>query len=220
MYLAKQVRTDLHKIRQHFTGTVPYSKIIEILTPVLKKYRAKPLLLLDNVDKNLCVVSGIFDTQTRRMPITIEITCSAKGTSVRQAKKYWENFLFDIFEILLHENLHLCQFSYRDTNEMSYFFELDDGEKMTEEQEYFAMQDEIEAYGLSIALEILYQFPKKNPFDVLRDLNKNGSITYDLYQKKFHGTKWSDIRQLLLKKIYRWLNDCVDNDWGFYSTNK
>lgn len=219
MYLAPDIRTELQSIRSKFTGTMSYEKIIKILTPSLKKFRAKPLLLLVNMDKNYRTISGLFDRDVKRLPITIEIVCSANGKSLRHSKKMWDEFLFDIYEVMLHEHLHLCQTSFRDSSNMDIYLELDDDTELSKKQSYYAELDEIDAYGLSIALEILWKYPKRNPFEVLGNLKNEGIVTYDSYHEEFAGTKWDSIRQQLLKKIYRWLSDVVENNWGYEKTS-
>jgi len=213
--ISKKIRKEFDKIRPLFIGTLEYTKIIEILTPVLNKFRAKPLMLLENIDKRDCIIGGLYDSQMTRIPITLELKFSANSNKIKMSKGCWNSLLFDIYSILLHEHVHLGQMRNRRFEEFTMFQPLNSKMKMTEHQEYLAEWDEIDAYGLSIALEILYEFPNDDPFEVLRNINKKPTLTYGMYMEDFAGCDWRDIREMLLKKTYRWLHIVIENDMGF-----
>jgi hypothetical protein len=209
----------LKKIEPLFKGTLSYKKVITILRPILRKFRSKPLLLLANIEKNQCSVGGVYDTQAVRLPIAVEILFSSNSDEIKMPMKYWRNFLFNVFETIIHEHIHLCQMSCRSGDEWAQYHPLDDNALMTDQQSYLSELDEIDAYGHNIALEILYQYPKDDPFKILSDLKNRGIESYDMYLIDFNGTKWTDIRNDLLRKTYKWLNLILDNDWGWMEKN-
>jgi hypothetical protein len=216
VYIAKKLRDELYKVKDNFSGTMLYTDVINILTPVLKKFRAKPVLLLANGKKNDLFVGGCFDCYAKKLPIDIEITFSSKYDSIKLSKKRWEEFLFLIFHLVQHETIHLCQMSYRDDDDYSHYLCLDDFGEMTDNQTYLAELDELSAYASDLSHEILYNHPKLDPFVVLGSISNYNVSTYEYYKKVFSGKQWSAIKHKLLKNTYRWLGDAVKNNEGWY----
>ena len=73
--------------------------------------------------------------------------------------------------------------------------------------DYLAELDEIDAYVHDIAMEIREYYPKSDPMDVLRNINKRRKLwSWNYYRSAFKDSKdWSDVKTRLLKKTYLWL---------------
>jgi hypothetical protein len=87
---------------------------------------------------------------------------------------------------------------------------------MTEQQIYAAKLDELDALAHDCALEILYHYPKDDPFAVLRNIQKFPNVvSYVVYLETYEGCKWSNIKKYLLRKIYKWLKVIIEKNWQY-----
>lgn len=214
MIHAPKIRKEFHKIRHEFKNEMTYSEVMELFKPVLKKFRAIPLLLLHNIKKDDFTIGGSYDYWKTRIPITIEFGFSAHSDRIKLCNKMIDVLFFNVYEILQHEWIHLMQYSWR-TDENTGIISVDSNDKMNDNQLYHARKDEIGSYSHDIALEIFYQYPKENPFLILQNISEYGIVSYGMYEKAFNGSDWSTIKKKLLKLTYRWINDIITNKWQY-----
>ena len=72
--------------------------------------------------------------------------------------------------------------------------------------EYYGDADEIDAYAHDIATEIKRYYPNRNPYEVLKNINKTRKVhSYNYYRRTFSKCEWGGIKKQLLKKIFNWI---------------
>lgn len=205
MYITQKFVAEVNAIRQEFVGEMLYTEVIQKLDTILKKFRAKPVLFLDDRPKNDYSIGGQYEPSRKRRPISIDVCFSARYDKIKLSKKDWRGFIFVITQVVHHEHVHYCQNSHRGADSPIKYFILDDDADMTDEQKYFAEQDEIAAYAHDIAMEMVFHYPDIDPLVILRSLEKYPLESYKLYMESFAGTRWFDIRKELKKNIFKWL---------------
>ncbi len=157
-------------------------------------------------------VSGLFDSQgPKRKNIDIILHVSWGSDWYNVSEKNWNNFKFDLGQVLQHELIHRRQASYRMhlDDEYSLYYDVKAGANADKQNmDYLAELDEIEAYAHDIALEIQHYYPRTNPFKILATINRRRKLwSWNYYCRSFAGSEdWSEVRNRLLKKTYLWLS--------------
>lgn len=210
MYLAETINKVLESKREQLIGKTSYFHFCDVLNRAFRKiepYSFKYETYWDYSRENYSV-SGIYDMDKK---IKYVIFNFSKHTNEYYLKpKDWREFKFSVSQVCQHELIHQCQWSFREEFEWGKTEKLDfrnrEGD-ISEEQEYLADPDEIEAYGHDIAMEIAFHYPKKNPYDVLTNIEKHRKLwSYNYYKRIFKNEDWSQIRNRLLKKTYKWIS--------------
>ena len=121
-------------------------------------------------------IKGFFLWSRIHKPIEVILEFSTESPyfdwDVDQTRK--ERTFFYLSQTVQHELIHKAQNSRRDPN--TYFHDLyipiNHRKKGAAKDaiEYLSMLDEIDSYGHDIAMEIKYHYPKKDPYEVLRNI--------------------------------------------------
>jgi len=176
--------------------TVPqFTKLIRELVGTtdikVKTSRDKTVL------KNHIVVNGDYDQENDESnlpPITIYITYNSSQKKIAIKDINWPKLCLDLIECTGHEIIHQTQYRLRGFDIGPHIFvSLSPEEGKRREQEYLGNADEVEAYGYSIAIEILINdYPKKitNKYIVKTEM-------YKCYENAF-GREHKVVKQLLL----------------------
>lgn len=158
--------------------------------------------------KDYCI-GGLYSAETDK--IYMEFYLPRYDKIVDVTHDNWTCFKFLFSQTLQHELIHRYQYAVKD-EDLDYeewdHRGIDDLDP-EEERDYLRDSDEIQAYSHDIALEILYYYQNRNPYDVLRKIDKTKKVwSYNYYKKLFkkkHPQEWELIRKKLLKKAYGWL---------------
>lgn len=199
-----QVQRQIHKLRKAVAGRpfLLHSEIAELFDRHFKKFGARTEIHPIPKNKNFISVGGEFLIGRVRQPIVLQVAVSSHTDRVKVTKRGFEGVLFLLYQILLHELRHKYQYLFRDDDCQTMYIPLDDGAEMTEEQEYLAEMDEIDAYAGDIALELFFHCPKTWQEEMSQITHKKIQ-SYHYYLEIFAGTEWSDIRHQLMKKVYK-----------------
>ena len=208
MYLAPVIDGILESKKSKLVVRQTYFYI----TGILNRYFAKvePFTFryetYSDYSKEDFSVSGLYDMDTNKRYIVLNFPKSYKTFSIDDEK--WKEFKFAVSQVCQHEAIHQNQWQHRDYKEeggLSLDFRNMIGD-LDEDREYLSDIDEIDAYGHDIAMEIKYCYPKKDPYEVLRTIDRRRKLwSYTYYKKTFKGEEWSDIKKRLYKKIYLWM---------------
>lgn len=210
MYLAGIINDVLESKKDKLIGKSTPFYICNVLNRAFKKIEPFKFKFESYTDysKDDYSVSGIYDMDDDVKYIILNF--SKHKTFFLKPEK-WNEFKFAISQVCQHEAIHQCQWSMvtdpsiRSIEKDKLDFRNMEG-PISEEQEYLADPDEIDAYGHDIAMEIKYFYPKKDPYFVLNNINKHRKIwSYNYYKKIFKNEDWSEIRHRLLKKTYKWM---------------
>jgi hypothetical protein len=138
-------------------------------TAVVRKFIGTPDIMVKthkdaNVDKNQIVIAGCYDPEEDELnfaSITIYVTYNPIQKKIYARDIDWQQLCIDILEVSGHESVHQRQYRFRGFESApSMFISLTEDEQRRFEQEYLGNEDEIEAYGYSIATEV---FLKTSP---------------------------------------------------------
>lgn len=209
MYLAKTIDEVLESKKDKLIGgSTPFyicgvlNRAFRGIEPFNFRYETYP-----NYRKENYSVSGIYDQETDKKYIILNFSSASKVFKLTPEK--WKEFKFYVSQVCQHETIHQCQWSkvadpsLRLVTEKLDFRQEQD---VSEDKMYLADPDEIDAYGHDIAMEIRYCYPKKDPYEVLRDINKHRKLwSYNYYKRTFRYNDWSEIKNRLLKKTYKWI---------------
>lgn len=208
MYLAGLIDEVLESKKDKLLGRNNYFYVIDVLNRGFRKvepFKFRYETYAD-YDHNCYSVSGLYDTDNDQKHIIINF--SQKYKTIHLTPESWPDFKFSVSQVCQHESIHQCQWQYRDGVEFEKApLEFRNVEETSEEEQgYLADTDEIDAYAHDIAMEIKFYYPKKDPYWVLRNINRHRKIwSYNYYKKTFRGEDWSYIKHRLFKKTFRWI---------------
>lgn len=207
MYLSQQIDEILEVNKHKFIGHLPYSTVIRRLGMVFDfpkdlKFRHEQF---NDIDENEFSVSGLFDMTTNKKYIILNV--SQYTNHLNLTNYSFNDFKFFISQVIQHETIHQDQWQYREGTEEPVKLDFRNfSGTLDEERDYLSDIDEIDAYGHDIAMEIKYFYPKEDPYNVLKNINKKRKIpSYTYYKHTFKNTTWTKVKNRLLLKTYGWL---------------
>lgn len=208
MYLAGLIDNVLESKKDKLVGRSTYFYICDVLNRAFRnvepfKFRFETYYDYGREDYS---VSGIYDQDDDKKYIVLNFSKTCKTFTITPEK--WKEFKFSVSQVCQHESIHQCQWSMvSDPSLKEVTGKLDFRmEQVNDDKEYLADPDEIDAYGHDIAMEIKFYYPKKDPYDVLRNINKYKKLwSYNYYKKTFKGEDWTEIKHHLYKKTYKWI---------------
>jgi hypothetical protein len=211
MELGPQINQRLAQWKTKLIGRHRHEDLIKMLQSCLSPFGVKVKKQYDaNLDWQSIAVSGLFDSQIQRRNITLFLYFSWGSEWFRISEKNWKDLRFQLSQCVQHELIHRRQASYRQhlDNDYALYYDVKASNSLDKQtMDYLAEFDEIEAYAHDIAMEIREFYPRTNPYQVLRTINRRKRIwSWTYYQRSFKNSEdWSEVRQRLLKKTYQWL---------------
>ena len=207
MYLASVIDQILEDKKSKLIGRPSYFYITNTLNNSFKKtlpfkFRFETF---DDYGPDDFSISGLYDMEEDKKYIILNFPSEKKYHRI--TKDNWKELKFSISQVCQHETIHQLQWQHRklDGEPCELDFRNLSG-SMSEEKEYLADIDEIDAYGHDIAMEIKFCYPKKDPYDILRTIDSRKKLwSYNYYKKVYKGDDWSNIKKRLLKKTYQWM---------------
>jgi hypothetical protein len=168
----------------------------------IKVYGLESIGVLDNKFD----ISGLYDPeldQDSKQCILIEIQFPVRKPTflfdeTDLSFAHWHELAVDIASVVGHEFVHMGQFRRRHFNEGRYYRSKEKDLYFKENQEYYGMNDEIDAYAYTAAATVALEklvYRKKNA-----DIRK--TPTYQIYRHYFR--KDTKILDLLIKKGNRY----------------
>jgi len=140
------------------------------------------------VDPDMIIVSGFYDcyNDAQGLPHTEITLCYYPDQALYFPKLLdWSRLSFDIAECIAHEDIHRRQYQNKETLAPYSSKETDPGKKR--EQEYLGDEAEIDAYGYSIAAEVMAfgcKYTDCNMYRVYREVFDNDYSVVLKLQKK------------------------------------
>ena len=208
MYLAPAIDQVLEDKKSKLLGRPTYYQIAGTLTRAYKKadipfkFRFETF---DDYGPDDISVSGLYDMEEDIKYIILNFPKEQKHYTI--TNENWREFKFAVSQVCQHETIHELQWQNRETDgePCSIDFRNLTG-SISEEKEYLADIDEIDAYGHDIAMEIKFCYPKKDPYEILRTIDSRKKLwSYNYYKKIYKGDDWSKIKKRLLKKTFQWM---------------
>lgn len=127
------------------------------------------------VDPDMVVVAGLYDSNSEFLPsITVTMCYHPEQQTYFMDLLNWEQLSFDLAECIGHELVHRDQFKHKRKPSLKQYHSTHTDPKVNGEQEYLGSEDEIEAYGFSIAAE-MHVFSKP----------AHECVMYSVYQETF-----------------------------------
>ena len=194
MYLSASVDNLIEENKNNFVCKQSYCDLLHLFNKTFSSFRDLKVVIekFDDFGHNEYSFSGFYDMFENKRYVVLNV--SKKHRKFEISNPMWKDFKFLLSQVIQHETLHQCQWSYRPEEKEPVHVDFRDngmGQSKAEERIYLSCIDEIEAYGHDIALEIKYYYPKTNPFKVLRYINKYKKITsFFIYKKAFKGIEW------------------------------
>ena len=208
MYLAPIIDSVLESKKDKLLGKPTYFYITDVLNRAFKK--TEPFIfrfeLYEEYAKNEYSVTGLFDMLAGDRHVVLNLSKSVKTFSI--TPENWSRFKFQISQTCQHETIHRDQWAHRSTPanlDMTLDFRNITG-TITDNRLYLADIDEIDAYGHDIAMEIVFGYPGKDPYHILKTIDIRRKVdSYIYYKKTFGDENWDTIKNRLLKKVFLWL---------------
>lgn len=216
MYLAGKLHKEMDELLppEKFIGNeVTYTDLSKMINALLKPYNAKGRVARDrglNKKKRILFdISGIFHTDRNKFPVTITLHVPQNRDSLKLTRASYNLLRFDLSRVIQHEFIHLSQFTFR-PEESSRIISVSLSRPISKTRKddivYLSERCEVEAYAHDIALEIQWFYADKNPYSVIRNIDKYRLIpSYKFYKKVFKGTKWERVKKALLRKVVKWI---------------
>lgn len=215
MYLASKLDKEMDEnlppdkiIGKHIT----YTKLSKQLNAVLKPLGARVRVIKDKDLKgkrNTFYVSGYFDTENKKVPVTINVLVPPTKNGFTLSKTKYNYLRFAFSQVTQHEFIHKSQF----THNPDYFekkIRVYHSNRLSKKRikmiDYLTERCEVEAYAHDIVLEIKSYYPKKKPETVIAHIDKYKCLpSYNLFKQTFAGTEWLKLKESLLKRMWRWI---------------
>ena len=148
------------------------------------------------VDTNTIQVGGIYDPyedQDGYSSIEVTLYYNPDQKNMRFSDFDCATLFVDIVETLRHEYCHQEQYRKREWELPEPYCSKHADLALREEENYLGLPDEVESYGVSIAVQIFL----KNKFSVPRAVKKeiNNEVMYQMYQNVF-GKKHTVVDQV------------------------
>lgn len=212
LFLAKKIDNKLLTLEDKWKGRMRKTTMIRQLQDVLKPFGVTVLWETNpNLKARDYWIKAFYYWNRRQLPVELIWEFSEKGG------KYfnWNTFnvrhsLFVISQAIQHELIHKSQFVRRDPENYKFDYYQPINHRKTGAQkehiEYLSMFDEMDTFGHDIAMEIKYHYPKHDPYEILRTIDKRRHIiSYGYYKKAFKGLKWKPVHDRLLKNVHKWI---------------
>ena len=208
MYLAPAIDQVLEGKKSKLLGRLTYYQIAGTLTRGYKKAEIPFKFRFETFDDYGPAdisVSGLYDMVEDIKYVVLNFPKQQKHYSV--SNENWRDFKFAVSQVCQHETIHELQWQNRDTGGEPCTLDFRNlTGSISEDKEYLADIDEIDAYGHDIAMEIKYSYPNKDPYEILKTIDSRRKVwSYIYYKKTFKGDDWSNIKNRLLKKTYQWM---------------
>jgi hypothetical protein len=207
MFLAPVIDQTLESTKSKLLGRPSYSQITGVLNRAFKKtepFKFRYETYLDYGEHDFSV-SGLYDMEKNVKYVIVNFPREHSNFTI--SEKNWSELKFAISQVCQHESIHQNQWQFRELDGLPVALDFRNlSGDISEEKEYLAEIDEIDAYGHDIAMEIKYCYPNKDPYHILRTISGRKKLwSYNYYKKIFKGDDWSDIKKRLLKKTFLWL---------------
>jgi len=207
MYLSPRIFRTLDRNSEQFTGFLTERQIQRRLGRILKPYGVR---IHTACDSKGFMVSGWFDNDrpTHNVNLTIHLDYRLQGIDFEHGKKGWAHFRFLVSQVAQHELVHKMQQRSRYKNAEEHYYVTTSNKRWKQaSMDYLSEFDEIDAYAHDIAMEIKYRYPKKNPYDVVRNIMRHKKLkSLEFYKRVFKDcSDWEQTRTRLFKKIWRWI---------------
>ena len=208
MYLAPAIDQVLEDKKSKLLGRLTYYQIAGTLTRGYKKAEIPFKFRFETFDDygpEDISVSGLYDMVEDIKYVVLNFPKQQKHYSV--SNENWRDIKFAVSQVCQHETIHELQWQNRDTGGEPCTLDFRNlTGSISEDKEYLADIDEIDAYGHDIAMEIKYSYPNKDPYEILKTIDSRRKVwSYIYYKKTFKGDDWSNIKNRLLKKTYQWM---------------
>ena len=210
MYLSNTIDNAIEDNRDKFVCKQSYHDLLRVLNNTFN-YKDLQIVIekYEDFERNEYSLSGLYDMVEDKKYIVLNV--SKKHRKFEMSSRMFKDFKFLLSQVVQHESLHQCQWSYRPEEKEPCHVDFRDngmGQSIEEERIYLSCIDEIEAYGHDIALEIKHYYPKTDPLKVLRYVDRYKRITsFFIYKKAFKGIRWDNIKKRLLRKAFDWVKN-------------
>ena len=199
----------MSEIRDHYQEMIKYGESISTKKFTVPEFTRLIRSLIATTDirvrtardksilKNHIVISGTYDPEDDESnipPIVIYVTYSNTQKKILMKDIDWPKLCLDLIECSGHEIVHQTQYRLRGFDVgNTIFVSLSTEESKRLEQEYLGNSDEVEAFGYSIAVDILIkEYPKKI---TIKHISK--TAMFKCYEAAF-GREHKVVNQLLL----------------------
>ena len=205
--ITKPSKIDTSKVK--LSGTMTYKQIAQSIQkafPSLKvKFETSPQL-----GKGEFTIGAEFDTDTKKIIVYPQF--SEKGNTITWTDDGINTFRILLNDVIKHEQLHYSQYAKRDFIDTSVGIDNRDSN-----YEYMSRPDEIEAYAMNIADELVRKAGKDGAFDLLRMANKTAQFKDEMgnllspnlfaYMAMWNFDSKHPVIKRLLKKVYEYINE-------------
>ena len=204
--ITKPVTVDTSKVK--LSGEMTYKAIEKSIQTAFPEHEVKVETTPD-LDVGEFNMGAEFDIDDKK--IIIYPTFSSKAKSITWTDSGINTFRTLLADVIKHEQLHKSQYSKRDYIDTSVGIDNRDIN-----YEYMSRPDEIEAYAMNIADELVRKAGKDGAFDLLRMANKTAQFKDEMgnllspnlfgYMGMWNFDSKHPVIKRLLKKIYQYIN--------------
>ena len=208
MYLSTTIDNAIEDNKSKFVCKQSYRNLLVVLNNTFDdKDLDIKIEKFDDFNHNEFSFTGLYDMYENKKYVVMNV--SKKHKKFELSNKIFKDFKFLLSQVIQHESIHQCQWSYKPEEKEPVHVDFRDcgvGTSIKEEQLYLSNVDEIEAYGHDLALEITHFYPNSNPLHVLRYLNRYKKLSsFFIYKRAFKNIEWQKIKTKLLKHTYKWI---------------
>lgn len=200
-------KIDLKDLDTKLQGEMEYTEISQLMSKTFPEFKTE-IETTPDLEIGQGSVGAVYEPQTDE--IIIYPTFSSKSKSIVWDNNSRTGFINRLHDVIKHELLHQTQYSKRDG--------LDGPEgkdKRSTEYEYMSRTDEIEAYAMNIADELVRKADKDGALALLRMANKTAQFKDEMgnllspdlfaYMGLWDFKSNHPVLKRLLKKVYQYI---------------
>jgi hypothetical protein len=207
MYLAPDINKVLIDNEKMFHGKLTYTTIVRRLGRIFDHPRDLKFKFetFSDIPENDFTVSGLYDMFYDKKYVILNF--SNKQNTINLDRYTVEPFFFLVSQTIQHEAIHQHQWANREPEDEAckLDFRIMNG-TIQEEREYLSDIDEIDAYAHDIAMEIKRYYAHRDPYEVLKNIQRTRKLhSYNYDRRTFSKCDWDKIKKQLFKKTYNWI---------------
>ena len=205
--ITKPSSIDTSKVK--LSGTMTYKEIAQSIQKAFPELQVKVETTPD-LEKGEFSMGAEFDVDTKK--IILYPTFSKKSDNISWTDSGIDKFSTLLNDVIKHERLHSKQFAKRDYIDTSVGIDRRDIN-----YEYMSRPDEIEAYAMNIADELVRKAGKNGAIDLLRMANKTAQFKDEMgnllspnlfaYLGMWDFDSTHPVLKRLYKKIYQYITE-------------
>lgn len=207
--ITKPRDVPIAQLAKQLRGTQNYELVQDIVQDAFPEYEVN-LQITDRLESGQGTISAVYEPEDDS--IELDLVFSDDNDTITWSKENRVAFLRRLQDSIKHELVHRDQYSKRPD-----YVDPEGRDKRDSNYEYMSRDDEIEAYAVNIADELVRKAGKDGAMQLLRIANKTAQFKDELgqflspdlfaYMSMWDFDSKHPVLKRLLKKVFKFINE-------------